>query len=120
MPSYLDFEAPVAELEGKIAELRALAASDSTVSIAEEVKALEKKAAKNLADLYDALTPWQKAQVARHPERPHAADYINSLISEFSPLAGDFVARQGRNKGFLEGHPEGTRPSKPPLRTLTA
>ncbi len=89
MPSYLDFEAPVAELEGKIAELRALAASDSTVSIAEEVKALEKKAAKNLADLYDALTPWQKAQVARHPERPHAADYIDSLITEFSPLAGD-------------------------------
>ncbi len=57
MPSYLDFEAPVAELEGKIAELRALAASDSTISIAEEVKALEKRAAKNLADLYDELTP---------------------------------------------------------------
>jgi acetyl-CoA carboxylase carboxyl transferase subunit alpha len=89
MPSYLDFEAPVAELEGKIAELRALAAGDSTISIAEEVKALEKKAAKNLADLYDGLTPWQKALVARHPERPHAVDYITALITEFSPMAGD-------------------------------
>src|SRR5687767_4110991 len=89
MPSYLDFEAPVAELEGKIAELRALAASDSTVSIADEVKALEKKAAKNLADLYETLTPWQKAQVARHPDRPHALDYISALFTEFVALAGD-------------------------------
>ncbi len=89
MPSYLDFEAPVADLEGKIAELRALAAGDSTVSIAEEVRALEKKAAKSLADLYDALTPWQKAQVARHPERPHAVDYISGLMSEFTAMAGD-------------------------------
>jgi acetyl-CoA carboxylase carboxyl transferase subunit alpha len=89
MPSYLDFEAPVAELEGKIAELRALAASDSTVSIAEEVKALEKKAAKILADLYGSLTPWQKVQVARHQERPHAVDYINGLLTEYTPMAGD-------------------------------
>ncbi len=89
MPSYLDFEAPVAELEGKIAELRALAASDSTVSIAEEVKALEKKAAKILADLYGSLTPWQKVQVARHQERPHAIDYINGLLTEYTPMAGD-------------------------------
>ncbi len=66
MPSFLDFEAPVAELEGKIAELRALAAGDKTVSIAEEVKSLEKKAAKSLSDLYQNLDPWQKAQVARH------------------------------------------------------
>jgi acetyl-CoA carboxylase carboxyl transferase subunit alpha len=89
MPSYLDFEAPVAELEGKIAELRALAAGDSAVSIAEEVKALEKKAAKILTDLYNALTPWQKAQVARHEHRPHAIDYIDGLFTEFTPLAGD-------------------------------
>lgn len=89
MPSYLDFEAPVAELEGKIAELRALAAGDKKVSIADEVKSLEKKAGKILADLYKGLEPWQKAQVARHPERPHALDYIAALISEFSPLAGD-------------------------------
>jgi acetyl-CoA carboxylase carboxyl transferase subunit alpha len=89
MPAYLDFEAPVADLEGKIAELRALAATDKTVSIADEVKALEKKAAKSLSDLYQNLDPWQKAQVARHPERPHAVDYIDTLISEFTPMAGD-------------------------------
>ena len=89
MPSYLDFEAPVAELEGKIAELRILAAGDKAVSIADEVKALEKKAAKSLADLYDNLAPWQKAQVARHPERPHALQYIDGLISDFTPMAGD-------------------------------
>ena len=89
MPTYLDFEAPVADLEGKIAELRALAAGDKTVSIADEVKSLEKKANKNLADLYLNLDPWQKAQVARHPERPHAVDYIEALIGDFTPLAGD-------------------------------
>ena len=89
MASYLDFETAVAELEGKIAELRALAAADQTVSIADEVKALEKKAAKSLADLYQQLAPWQKAQVARHPERPHTLDYIKDLISEFTPMAGD-------------------------------
>ncbi len=89
MPSYLDFEAPVAELEGKIAELRALASSDKAVSIAEEVKTLEKKATKILGDLYESLAPWQKAQVARHPERPHALDYVEALISEFTPMAGD-------------------------------
>ena len=89
MPAYLDFEAPVAELEGKIAELRAIAAADKTASIADEVKALEKKATKSLHDLYQDLDPWQKAQVARHPERPHAVDYIDALISEFTPMAGD-------------------------------
>ena len=89
MPTFLDFEAPVAELEGKIAELRALAAGDKTVSIAEDVKSLEKKAAKSLSDLYFNLDPWQKAQVARHPERPHATDYIGALITEFTSLAGD-------------------------------
>ena len=89
MPTYLDFEAPVAELEGKIAELRALAAGDKNVSIADEVQGLEKKAAKILAELYDGLTPWQKVQVARHQERPHALDYINALVTEFTPMAGD-------------------------------
>lgn len=89
MQAFLDFEAPVAELEGKIAELRALAQGDATVSIADEVKSLEKKAAKNLADLYANLEPWQKSQVARHPERPHALDYIKSLVTDFVPLAGD-------------------------------
>jgi acetyl-CoA carboxylase carboxyl transferase subunit alpha len=89
MIEFLDFEAPVAELEGRIAELRALAQSDAKVSIAEEVKALEKKANKILADLYQNLTPWQKAQVARHRQRPHALDYIGALITDFVPLAGD-------------------------------
>jgi acetyl-CoA carboxylase carboxyl transferase subunit alpha len=89
MLEFLDFEAPVAELEGKIAELRALAQGDKTVSIAEEVRALEKKVAKILGDLYKSLTPWQKAQVARHRQRPHALQYINTLISDYVPLAGD-------------------------------
>lgn len=89
MQAFLDFEAPVAELEGKIAELRALAQGDASVSIADEVKSLEKKAAKNLADLYASLEPWQKSQVARHPDRPHALDYIKALITDFVPLAGD-------------------------------
>jgi acetyl-CoA carboxylase carboxyl transferase subunit alpha len=89
MHSYLDFESSIAELEGKIAELRALAASDSSVSIADEVKALERKTAKSLSDLYVNLSPWQKTQVARHIDRPHAADYIKSLIDEFTPMSGD-------------------------------
>ena len=88
MHAYLDFEAPLAELEGKIAELKAVASPDS-VAIGDEVKALEKKAAKSLADLYQNLTPWQKAQVARHPDRPHSADYISALITDYTPLAGD-------------------------------
>ena len=89
MQAFLDFEAPVADLEGKIAELRAMAQGDAKVSIADDVKSLEKKANKILADLYQALTPWQKAQVARHPERPHALNYIENLITEFVPLSGD-------------------------------
>jgi acetyl-CoA carboxylase carboxyl transferase subunit alpha len=89
MPTYLDFEAPLAELEGKIAELRTLASGDKAVAITDEVKGLEKKAAKLLSDIYVGLDPWQKAQVARHPERPHALDYIGQLITEFTPLAGD-------------------------------
>jgi acetyl-CoA carboxylase carboxyl transferase subunit alpha len=89
MHAFLDFEAPVAELEGKIAELRNLAQGDAKVSIADDVKSLEKKASKILADLYLSLTPWQKAQVARHPDRPHALNYIETLITDFVPLAGD-------------------------------
>jgi acetyl-CoA carboxylase carboxyl transferase subunit alpha len=89
MQAFLDFEAPVAELEGKIAELKAMAQGDAKISIAEDVKSLEKKAQKSLADLYQNLTPWQKAQVARHQERPHALDYIRTLITDFVSLAGD-------------------------------
>ncbi len=89
MQAFLDFEAPVAELEGKIAELRALAQGDASISIADDVRSLEGKAAKILNDLYANLSPWQKSQVARHADRPHALDYINTLITDFVPLAGD-------------------------------
>ncbi len=89
MLAFLDFEAPLAELEGKIAELRAMAQGDKAVSIADEVRALEKKSSKILSDLYKELTPWQKTQVARHPDRPHARRYIDGLITDFVPLAGD-------------------------------
>jgi acetyl-CoA carboxylase carboxyl transferase subunit alpha len=89
MHAFLDFEAPVADLEGKIAELRNLAQGDAKISIADDVRSLEKKSAKILNDLYQSLTPWQKAQVARHPDRPHALNYIAKLITDFQPLAGD-------------------------------
>jgi acetyl-CoA carboxylase carboxyl transferase subunit alpha len=87
MRSYLDFEKPVAELDSKLDELRALAASGSDIS--EEVSRIEEKAAQALTDLYADLTPWQKTQVARHPLRPHCVDYVKELITEFTPLAGD-------------------------------
>jgi acetyl-CoA carboxylase carboxyl transferase subunit alpha len=102
MHAYLDFEEQLAELEGKIAELKAIAAGgDPQVSIAEEVKALERKAARSLADLYQNLTPWQKAQVARHPDRPHAADYIAALITDYAPLAGD--RKFGEDRAIVGG-----------------
>jgi acetyl-CoA carboxylase carboxyl transferase subunit alpha len=89
MRSYLDFEKPVAELEAKVEELRALESGDSAVAISEEIGRLEAKAAQTLKDLYAGLTPWQKTQVARHPERPHCLDYVAALITDFVPLAGD-------------------------------
>lgn len=89
MRSYLDFEKPVAELEAKLEELKAMAARDGAVSISEEVGRLEAKASAALTDIYAALTPWQKTQVARHPQRPHFIDYCAGLITEFTPLAGD-------------------------------
>ncbi|MDJ0447161.1 acetyl-CoA carboxylase carboxyltransferase subunit alpha [Methylocystis sp. JR02] len=89
MRSYLDFEKPVAELETKVEELRALADKGDGVSIAEELSKLEAKAAKALGDLYAVLTPWQKIQVARHPQRPHFSDYVKQLVTDFTPLAGD-------------------------------
>ncbi len=85
--SYLDFEKPVAELDSKIDELRTLAAGGS--DIGEEISRIEDKAKIALHDLYANLTPWQKTQVARHPQRPHCVDYIAGLIAEFTPLAGD-------------------------------
>ncbi|MBX9824573.1 MAG: acetyl-CoA carboxylase carboxyltransferase subunit alpha [Xanthobacteraceae bacterium] len=90
MRSYLDFEKPVAELEAKVEELRAMqAAGTGAADIAEDIGRLENKAAQALRDLYAGLTPWQKTQVARHPQRPHCLDYIAALITEFVPFAGD-------------------------------
>ncbi|MBV8825443.1 MAG: acetyl-CoA carboxylase carboxyl transferase subunit alpha, partial [Hyphomicrobiales bacterium] len=89
MRSYLDFEKPVAELEAKIEELRVIQARGNGVAIGEEIVRLEAKALQALEDLYADLTPWQKTQVARHPERPHCLDYIGALLTDFTPLAGD-------------------------------
>jgi acetyl-CoA carboxylase carboxyl transferase subunit alpha len=85
---FLDFERPIAELEGKIEELRHLSTT-SEINIADEVGRLENTANRLLHQTYARLTPWQKVQVARHPERPHCLDYIGGLIAEFVPLAGD-------------------------------
>jgi acetyl-CoA carboxylase carboxyl transferase subunit alpha len=89
MYNYLEFEKPVADLDGQILELKKLAASGESVDVADEIARLEKRSADALKDAYRALTPWQKVQVARHPDRPHALDYISNLLSEFTPLAGD-------------------------------
>ena len=89
MRSYLDFEKPVAELEAKIEELRAMGQGDNAVSVGDEIGRLEAKAAAALKEIYAELTPWQKTQVARHPQRPHCLDYISALITNFTPFAGD-------------------------------
>jgi acetyl-CoA carboxylase carboxyl transferase subunit alpha len=89
MRSYLDFEKPVAELEAQIEEMRALQAGGDAISISEEISRIEAKAALALKDIYAELTPWQKTQVARHPQRPHCLDYVGHLITDFTPLAGD-------------------------------
>ncbi len=88
MRHFLDFEKPIAELEGKIEELRRTTDAGG-IDVADEVGKLRDKAQKLLQTTYAKLSPWQKAQVARHPERPHATDYIHALIEEFTPLAGD-------------------------------
>ncbi len=89
MRSYLDFEKPVAELEAKVEELRTLQETGNALAIGEEIARLEAKAAAALDELYAGLTPWQKTQVARHPQRPHCLDYVGALITDFAPLAGD-------------------------------
>ncbi|MDQ7072068.1 MAG: acetyl-CoA carboxylase carboxyltransferase subunit alpha [Rhodobacterales bacterium] len=89
MNNYLDFERPLAEIEGKAEELRALARRSEEMDVEDEASALDKKAAEMLVDLYKELTPWRKCQVARHPERPHCQDYINALFTDYTPLAGD-------------------------------
>lgn len=89
MYNYLDFEKPVADLEGQILQLKKLGEEDGSVDMSDEIKRLEKRSSDALRDLYRKLTPWQKTQVARHPDRPHCLDYINHLFTEFTPLAGD-------------------------------
>ncbi|MFV0513565.1 MAG: acetyl-CoA carboxylase carboxyltransferase subunit alpha [Jhaorihella sp.] len=89
MTHYLDFEKPLAEIEGKAEELRALARGDAEMDVSDATRALDAKAAALLDELYKTLTPWRKCQVARHPERPHCRDYIAALFTEFTPLAGD-------------------------------
>jgi acetyl-CoA carboxylase carboxyl transferase subunit alpha len=89
MQTYLDFEKPIAELETRVSELRETAASSDDIDIDAEVARLETKASKLLKDTYAKLSPWQKAQVARHPDRPHFKDYAAGIADDFLPLAGD-------------------------------
>ncbi len=117
MATFLDFEKPIAELEARIAELRDTASAEET-NIEAEIARLEEKAERQLRDTYARLTPWQKTQVARHPERPHFKDYVAALVEDFVPLAGDrafgddpaIVGGFGRLDGrriMLIGHEKG-------------
>lgn len=124
MRTYLDFEKKIAELESKISELKSISDDDqsdektSLVSLDDEIHKLEDKAKEALLDTYDNLTPWQKCQVARHPERPHCLAYIEALITDFVPLSGDryfsdddaIIAGVGRFRGrsvVILGHEKG-------------
>ena len=86
---YLEFEKPLAEIEGKAEELRAMARQGEGMDVSKEAEALDRKAETALRDLYNNLSAWQKCQVARHPDRPHCKDYIEGLFTEYTPLAGD-------------------------------
>ena len=89
MTNYLDFEKPLAEIEGKAEELRAMARANDEMDVEKEAAAIDKKAGELLTQLYTGLSPWRKCQVARHPDRPHCKDYIEALFTEYTPLAGD-------------------------------
>ena len=119
MVHYLDFEKPLAEIEGKAEELRAMARQNNEMDIEKEAENLDLKAQEILIDLYKNLTPWRKCQIARHPERPHCRDYIKALFSEFVPLAGDRnfaddqaviggLARFGDKPVVVIGHEKGS------------
>jgi acetyl-CoA carboxylase carboxyl transferase subunit alpha len=107
IPSFLDFEKPIAELEGKIEELRHLS-DEGEIKIADEVQRLQTRIDRLLVQTYAKLTAWQKVQVARHPNRPHCVQYIDSLVDGFTPLAGDrtfaedaaIVGGLGRFRGY--------------------
>ncbi len=118
MHNFLDFEKPIAELEGKIEELRHLSDSGE-LNIAEEVARLQGKVDRLLRQTYGKLTAWQKTQVARHPDRPHFSDYVAALVEDFTPLAGDrlfaedraIIGGLGRFRGYTAmviGHEKGT------------
>jgi acetyl-CoA carboxylase carboxyl transferase subunit alpha len=96
MQNYLDFEKPLAEIEGKAEELRALARRNKEMDVEAEAAALDRKAAAMLGELYRSLDAWRKCQVARHPDRPHCRDYVEALFTEWTPLAGD--------RSFAEDH----------------
>ncbi|MDG5749597.1 acetyl-CoA carboxylase carboxyltransferase subunit alpha [Qipengyuania sp. XHP0211] len=100
MISYLEFEKPVAELEQRVAELRAAAEGDD-VDISNELQRLELKSSALLTSTYETLTPWQKTQVARHPSRPHFRDYVEYAFDEFVPLGGD--RSYGEDEAILGG-----------------
>jgi acetyl-CoA carboxylase carboxyl transferase subunit alpha len=87
--NYLEFEKPLAEIEGKAEELRAMGRANPGMDVEKEAAGLDKKASDMIVALYGSLTAWQKCQVARHPERPHCKEYIETLFSEYTPLAGD-------------------------------
>jgi len=107
MPNFLDFEKPIAELEGKIEELRHLS-DDGEINIADEVAKLQGKADRLLRQSYAKLTAWQKTLVARHPDRPHFSDYMKALVEDFTPLAGDRCYAEDRaiigGLGRFRGH----------------
>lgn len=118
MTNYLEFERPLAEIEGKAEELRAMGRDNEDMDIEAEAKALDKKARALLDELYSKLTPWRKCQVARHPDRPHCKDYIQELFQEYTPMAGDRnfaddhsimggLARLGDQPVMVIGHEKG-------------
>jgi acetyl-CoA carboxylase carboxyl transferase subunit alpha len=117
MKSFLEFEKPIADLEARLAELRQTAAN-STIDLTTDIERLEAKAAKLLKETYGKLTPWQKAMVARHPDRPHFKDFVAGMADDFIPLSGDRafgddpaiiggLARIGGRKVMLIGHEKG-------------
>ncbi|MEL6920741.1 MAG: acetyl-CoA carboxylase carboxyltransferase subunit alpha [Pseudomonadota bacterium] len=102
MYSYLDFEKPIADLEGQIMELKKLAeGGEGAVDVADEIARLEKRSREALVEAYRKLSPWQKAQVARHPDRPHCVDYVEALFTEFTPISGD--RNFGEDHAFMTG-----------------
>ncbi|HAT87687.1 acetyl-CoA carboxylase carboxyltransferase subunit alpha [Cohaesibacter gelatinilyticus] len=109
MHSYLEFEKPVADLEGKVQELLSMQENGEAVDVGDEISRLQAKAQSAMVDIYANLTPWHKTQIARHPDRPHFREYVNQLIEEFTPLAGDrkFADDEAIQAGFgrFEGKP---------------